>query len=391
MKILHCCLASFYIDNFGYQENVLPKMHKMQGHDVSILASTETYADKAVLGYVKPSRYETPEGIPIERIPYVGWLPHAVARKLRIYRGVAKALVEFAPDIIFLHDTQLWGREIIKYAKKHPDVKIYADCHTDYINSARGFFSKHILHKLIYRFYVSGFDPHLIRHYGTLPARCYFLTDMYKINPSKVELLPVGADLSEINLLDRISIRDKTRAELGLSSTDFVIATGGKIDSRKNIHLLLEVLREMKREDIKLILFGRPVPEMKVTIESLMSDCDKIRYTGWATPLQTSHYLLASDVAFYPGTHSTLWEQSIGLGIPCVFKRWKGIEHVDVGGNCLFIDDVSKQSIKDTISIMYENRQILKGMRECSESKGVRHFSYWEIAKRAIEHNNTNN
>ena len=23
MKILHCCLANFYIDNYGYQENIL--------------------------------------------------------------------------------------------------------------------------------------------------------------------------------------------------------------------------------------------------------------------------------------------------------------------------------------------------------------------------------
>ena len=45
MKILHCCLAAFYIDNFSYQENIFPKIHKLQGHQVHIIASTETYLE----------------------------------------------------------------------------------------------------------------------------------------------------------------------------------------------------------------------------------------------------------------------------------------------------------------------------------------------------------
>ena len=57
MKILHCCLAAFYIDKYGYQENVLPKMHKIQGHEVEILASTENYLNGNKLSYVKPSIY----------------------------------------------------------------------------------------------------------------------------------------------------------------------------------------------------------------------------------------------------------------------------------------------------------------------------------------------
>ena len=49
MKVLHCCLAAFYIDDYGYQENILPKMHKIQGHQVKIVSSTETYIDNQTL------------------------------------------------------------------------------------------------------------------------------------------------------------------------------------------------------------------------------------------------------------------------------------------------------------------------------------------------------
>ena len=71
MKILHCCLANFYIDNYGYQENILPKMHQLQGHDVQIIASTETYIENKKLGYIEAKSYFTPENILITRIPYL--------------------------------------------------------------------------------------------------------------------------------------------------------------------------------------------------------------------------------------------------------------------------------------------------------------------------------
>ena len=70
MKILHCCLACFYIDDYSYQENILPKFHKIQGHDVKILASTETYIDNKVLGNTVSGTYYNEDGIEVTRINY---------------------------------------------------------------------------------------------------------------------------------------------------------------------------------------------------------------------------------------------------------------------------------------------------------------------------------
>ena len=119
MKILHCCLANFYIDGYGYQENILPKMHKIQGHEVSILASTETYIDSKKIGYVGPSSYYTESGIPITRVPYKRILPHFIMRKLRIYSGVTEVLYSFKPDIIFIHGLQFISIiDIVDYAQQ---------------------------------------------------------------------------------------------------------------------------------------------------------------------------------------------------------------------------------------------------------------------------------
>ena len=76
MKILHTCLACFYIDNYGYQENVLPKMHKKQGHEVEILASTETYLNGNIMSYLEPSKYFNEDSIKVTRIGYVKIINH---------------------------------------------------------------------------------------------------------------------------------------------------------------------------------------------------------------------------------------------------------------------------------------------------------------------------
>ncbi len=45
MEILHLCLGNYFVDGYGYQENIITKMHKRQGHEVLIVASTETIVD----------------------------------------------------------------------------------------------------------------------------------------------------------------------------------------------------------------------------------------------------------------------------------------------------------------------------------------------------------
>jgi glycosyltransferase involved in cell wall biosynthesis len=384
MKILHCCLAAFYIDNYGYQENILPKMHKMQGHDVYILASTETYIGNSKIGYIQPCSYYTKENIPITRVPYVKWMPSFLVKKLRLYQGVSKILYCFKPDIIFLHDAQFLSiYSIAKYVKKNRCIKIYVDCHTDFINSAKNFISRNILHKIIYRFCYKMIEPHTVKFYGTLPIRNNFLMEVYKIPSYKVELLPLGIDLTSIDMKKTKGDRIKIRKELNIENNDFVIITGGKIDKRKNIHLLIEAIYQLDQEDIILIVLGKPNDDMKPIIEKFM-DTQRIKYVGWIEPSIIPHYIFAADIAFYPGTHSVLWEQSVGLGIPCVFKKWEGIQHIDLGGNCLFLEDVTIDSIIEKILYLYNNRTFVNDMHNTAIIKGPQYFSYYEIAKKAI-------
>ena len=385
MRILHCCLSAFYIDNYSYQENILPRMHKMQGHEVAILASTETFIDNYNLGYLLPCSYKTNEKIPITRLPYTNWLPHKIAKKLRIYKGVSNIIQFFKPDIIFLHDLQFLSIiEFSTYAKNNPNVVIYVDGHTDFINSAKTWISKNILHRIIYKWCANRIKPYVRKFYGTLPARVDFFKSVYGIPEHMVELLVMGADLSDVDFSIKDEIRTSIRKSLEIDESDFLIISGGKIDTLKNINLLMIAVNELKNKKIKLIIFGNPSQEIEVEIEAL-SKSEYIRNIGWIPSEKIYKYFLASDLAFFPGTHSVLWEQAVGLGLPCVFKMWDGIQHMDVGGNCQFINEITIDSLKESIERIYKDADLFDRMKQVATSKGISEFSYYEIAKRAIE------
>ena len=141
---------------------------------------------------MEPAReYLTREDIPIKRVPYVSWLPHFIAKKLRFYTGIKDYLQKVQPDIIFLHDCQFLSIfQIANYAKQHKNVKIYADSHTDFINSGKTWVSKNIFHKIIYRLFCANvIAPYTTKFYGTLPVRVDFLRDIYGIDAQKIRII----------------------------------------------------------------------------------------------------------------------------------------------------------------------------------------------------------
>ncbi len=384
MKILHICLASFYIDNYSYQENVLPRMHKKMGHDVQILASTETFIDGNSLGYVKPATYKNEDDILVIRIPYAKGIPHKLATKLRIYPDFTEYLEKFMPDLIFLHDVQFLSiRQIVNYAKKHK-VRIIADGHADFSNSARSILSRWILHGCVYYPIIKMAEPYIERFYGTLPARVEFFKKVYHIPDEKVSFLPMGVDDDLAYSSSNERVRKEIRNQYGVKESDFLIVTGGKIDVAKTQTLLLmEAINRIDDMRIKLLIFGSVSKELKKQFDDKCGN--HIVYAGWATVEQSYKFFSASDLVVFPGRHSVYWEQAAGLGKPLVVKYWEGTTHVDLGGNALFLYDDSVIEIQKKIeSIVFEDGKFEK-MVKVAKKRGMEFFSYYSIAQRSIE------
>lgn len=378
MKIVHLCLGNFFIDGYSYQENMLPKYHVKMGYDVTVIASLFSFNEKGkgcmLDGY---SEYEDNNGFHVVRLPYKK--PLRINRTLRHYCRFEEILDREAPDIVFCHNVAFGDIAVlVKYLKQHPSVKVYADNHGDYINSARNFLSKHILHSLIWRHYAKMLEPYLSKCYGVTPMRCRFLKEMYHINPDIIEYLPLGVDDDAIPS-NKEEVRDAIRKELGIPDEAMVVITGGKIDKLKNTHILLEALEIVNIADLHLIICGTLTPEMEYLKKQFDSNSN-IHYLGWCNANRVMSCMVTSDFACFPGTHSTLWEQSIGVGLPAIFKHWNEMEHVSVNGNCIFVKGEDKNELAGAINaLIFGYATFASKAKEASNG-----FLYSNISRRAI-------
>lgn len=380
MKVLHLMLACFYIDKYSYQENYLPKYHKQQGHEVDIVASLFTFDENGKGKWLpKPDRYVNEYDIPVTRLAYrKGKLSH----RLKRYAGLREELERSAPDCIFIHGVQSASvAEVIRYCKRHPDTRVYVDNHADPVNSANGWLSQNILHRIVWRYYAQRIEPYVTKFYGVLPARVDFLTDMYGLPRHKVELLVMGADDDSVQAASQPEVRARLREQYGLGEDDFTVVTGGKIDHNKpQVLTLMKAVNELEDPHIKLLVFGNVHPDLREEFNSQLGE--RVQYIGWKQSADIYNEFAVADLIAFPGLHSVLWEQAVAMGKPCAFRRLEGFDHIDLGGNCVYFDEDTPQSYAQTLQTA--RSQILH-LKEVAREKGKTAFAYSYIAKKSLE------
>lgn len=381
MKILHLMLACFYIDNYSYQENYLPKYHKMQGHDVEIVASLFTFDENGKGKWLpKGDKYVNEYGIPVTRLAFRKGKLSARGRK---YEGLREELERIAPELIFIHGVQFMDISIVAdYCKKHPQVKVFADNHSDFSNSATNWLSKNILHKIVWRSCAQKINPYVTRFYGVLPARVDFLADVYGLPREKIELLVMGADDESVAAAAKPEVRRRIRQQYGLADDDVVVITGGKIDAfKKQTLLLMEAMYKISNPKVRLIVFGSVTPELKDRVEAL-ADGIKVQYIGWVQAKDSYDYFAAADLAVFPGRHSVFWEQVAAQGIPMLVKRWDGTTHTDICGNTMFLEKDSVEEIREKLTELLE--PVRYAQLKAAAEKASAHFLYSKIALSSI-------
>lgn len=382
MKITHLCLCGPYTDKALYQENLLTKYHKKLGHDVSIITSQYTWNNKGEIVKEESKTYYNEHGIkvirlPSEEIPFLNF---------KLYKNLYKSIENEKPDILFMHGIQFLNlKQVIKYVKKHTNVRLFVDNHADVINSARNWLSRNIQHKIIWKHYAKIIEPYTTKFYGVSTPSVNFLKEIYQITDEKIELLPLGIDDEKVEEFKNPYISKKIREKHNIKPSDFLIMTGGKIDNNKTQTLLLmQAIREMNIPSIKLIIFGSIIPELKSKFNKLLDE--NIIYVGWLDSDDIYKYLNSADLVVFPGLRSVLWIQAIGLGKPCVFNYiGPGItDDIDLGGNCIFLYENTVEEMKTVITEIVNNKNLYEQMKNVASTKGMSTFSYKKIAEKSI-------
>ena len=382
MKIIHICLAASYIEGYGYQENILPEIHSQMGNDVTVITSK----------YIFNSKYEPKIRENFDYINKYGVHVLTLNNSNRFgkysqfgdFDGLYDTLSNENPNVIFVHGGQFVGlMDVVKYCKKHGNVKLYIDQHGDYYNMKIDNWKSKLVHFWFYGHWMRKAIPLTEKYWGVTPWRCQYLNEVYHIPNDKIDLLVMGGDDRYINLNQKSEIRNEIRKSLCINEEDFVIISGGKIDLTKNIHLLMKAVIKLNIDNLKLIIFGQPDNNMEGIIKELSIDKHIINI-GWIDSKNVYDYYLASDLAVFPGTHSVLWEQTCACGLPAIFKDWEGMHHVDLGGNCIFLKKCDEYELSVTIKNIYEHLDMYQKMKEVSTTKCIKQFSYKFIARKSI-------
>lgn len=387
MKIVHIAPKAPYNDYWGYQDNLLPKYQKKLGHDVTIIITNTMHKDGKIVE-TDCTDYVLNDGVRVIRLkvnPYGISKLTILFSKLPVY----PYLNEIVPDFIFyhgLHGTTIF--DVIKYKKNvNPNCVIVQDNHLDYNIQGNPTKIKWWLCRTFQRWVNRKSIPYVSKVYGVTPWRKTYAEDYYRIPTDKTDVLIMGADDEKIDFANRNIIRNEIRNKYGVKDTDFLIVTGGKIDKKKKIDILMKAVRHF--ENAKLLVFGQVNDDVKGDFDKLIIENANIIFAGWIEADKVYDYFFAADLVFFPGQHSVLWEQACASKVPCVFERWDGMDHVNNGGNSDFLEPVTEETVENKIKeLLYTDKYYR--MKEVAESGKTDIYLYSKIAEKSLECVNLN-
>ncbi len=378
MRILHLCLAAFYIDNYSYQENVLSRIHKEDGNEVLVIASTETYVDNMNLGYVEPSEYVGDDGIRVMRIPYAFMGSHYVATKIRKYVGLTKAIEEFQPDVIFSHDLCYYSvLEVVKYLKKHPHVRFFADTHTASYNSGMNWVSMNILHKMIYKSLIKKALPYVEKYFYIGENEKIFSEEVYKIPKDILEFYPLGGIIPDRDMYD--TERARIRKLLNVEDHELLFMHSGKMTKQKKTIELLSAFSKADALKAKMIIIGSVGDDIKSEFESILSKDSRIVYLGWKKSSELSEYLLGCDMYCQPGSVSVTLQNAVCSLVPVMTYPHLIYQKIDMD-NFVWVEN------EEEMHAVFENINSGKldicKLKEKTELCATTYLDYKKLARR---------
>lgn len=382
MRIVHICLNGPFTEGLTYQENLLTKYQSRMGNEI-IVITTEYYWNAD--GKLQKSEIHdsiNQYDVRVIRLKIKG--DKEFNYRFKKYINLYETLESLSPEILFIHGANFLDLKILKkYLKKH-QITAYLDNHCDKSNSGRNFLSYNILHKIVWKTLAQSINPYIRKFYGVMPSRVKWLIDVYGLPKNKCELLIMGADDDFVNKYSNEDLIIKNRRKYNIKENEFVIVTGGKIDSAKTQTLLLmKAIKKMNNEALKLFIFGSISDELKEEFNSL---CDNnIKYLGWANEEESYNYFSIADLVVFPGRHSVYWEEVVALGKPLICKYWEGTTHVDIGGNLLYLYHDSVEEMTKTISNLVENKNEYNKLLLGAKNDKKNNFLYSEIAKKSLE------
>lgn len=350
----------------GVVVSVLNLKEELQkaGHDVKILTMSHNH-----FSYVKDDVYYISSWD--VRIIY----PQARAAFFIRSRYV-KELVKWKPDVIHSQcefSSFLFARHIAKKTGA-PIVHTYHTIYEDY----QYMFIKRKLGKKIVKLY----SKKLLNNTQAVIAptgKVKNLLERYGVN-KEIYTIPTGIDTKNFSWIMSKREKEEYKTELGIPLDKKVLLFVGRIAQEKNLQELLRFYKELRRDDVVLLIVGDGPYRNEVEEEvKALELTDRVYFTGMIPKNRVADYYHLGDIFVCSSTTETqglTYAEALASGLPCVCKKdecltgilengYNGYQYEDVQDFCHSINNIlsspqklEKMSARASLSARKLSKQI---------------------------------
>jgi 1,2-diacylglycerol 3-alpha-glucosyltransferase len=379
MKILH--IGQYYLLNYSYQENYLPNAMANSGRNEVIYLASNRFPSFYKIGKKDSKSF-------FDNSVYVIHTNMYFFRFLTILPAITGIIRRYKPDLIFVHGYAYIKCIPLLLLCKIKNISICMDIHEDFQNSGmtrenQSFLGKRRIefYNYLNMLYSIMFSKFIFQFYYVAPSVKEFCLKYLHLPKEKLQPLYLGFDHNMIDISERQKIRKGIQSAYLIPDGKKILITAGKFTKEKNLIALIKSV-EILPTNIVLLIVGSIDSDvlndmMKISMPKNVITC------GWKDSKELLRYILAADLAVYPGTQSVLWQQTVCLGTPAIFRYWHGIEYLGVGSN-RFIHSGNPDEIAEAIEIMVNSDIELCAKRGYSLKYGASMFDYRIEAERII-------
>ncbi len=381
MKIVNICIGAPFTEGYSYQDNLLSKYQSKLGHDVTVITTTRCRGEDGKEIRTEAGTKMLENGVRLIRLKCKGKLLSFIGYYPEIY----KKLCEVQPDFIFIHGlASMVPHQVIRYKRKckNKEVRVVADNHQDSFNTITNRFpfkQQLLLFLLLWKSWIT----YVKKVYGTTSWRKSFAREIYEIPEDKLDTLIMGID-SELLPEHPQEVRKIIRDQLQIPQDTFVFVTGGKLNSRKKILEMMEAFKQVTNPKTVFLIFGSVADEVKERFQEYIEKDARFKYVNYIPSECVKEYFIASDFGVFAGRHSVLWEEAIGCGLPCLFRKYEDVDHTEVCGNCIGMKELSVEQIREIMEKVVCDSGYYDELKQAS-LRAAERFSYWKIAEKSLE------
>lgn len=380
MKILHVCISGPFTDGMSYQENELVTQHATLGHQVTVFASTEVFNSEKKIVNIAPGVSRLGCGATIHRLPYAWGLSGWLATKFRAHKGMRDLLEDIQPDRIMFHGLTAWDLlTVAAHVRRNPHVKLFADCHEDFNNSAKTWASRELLHKRFYKPIFRRCANDIQEVLCITVESLAFAIDFYGSPRSKTRMYPLGCAMESVEVVTRR--RSEFREKHGFTDANVVIAQTGKLDQTKLLAKALRAFRNNRSSVLRFVIAGQMTDDVKAECTPLIQSDLRVIDLGWQSTEELRTVLAGIDCFLQPFGQTVTTQMAMGYG--CVIlaqdlpsHRWL------VGENGCLFEDASE--LGEALCWVVDNKAKLDQMKMVTAQFATDHLDYKQLALQIV-------